>query len=277
MRLSLLLLLCIAACGDNETPPPSHSPYQAQTAATLACVPNQDGKIDAAELVPTLGVNATYLVSPAGVERTVSLAGQNRDNRLVWDFSADFADDRTLRIQASKLDGKWYASSFPGLVDAFVTPIDASDTTEGVYTHDNNGMYLHGIASTKPDPKTLFVYSTPITLYKFPLQPGGAWSTTGEVKNGFFSGLPYAGRDTYEITVDAAGELDLPDFVLEQAIRVRTKVTIAPAAGVTTTQLQTGYLFECLGEAARATSKPNETNVDFTQAMELRRLGLGND
>ena len=277
--LGCVFVTCAAACGDNETTPPSHSPYEAQAAATLPCAPNQDGKIDANELVPALGINATYLVSPAGTERTVDLAGQNRDGRLVWAYAADYADDRTLRIQATSLDGKWYAASFPGLASAFTTPIDASGTTEGIYTHDDNGMYLHGIASRDPNPttKTLFVYSTPITLYKFPLAPGGAWTTTGEVKNGFFSGLPYAGRDTYEVKVDAAGEIDLPDFILDQALRVRTKVTVAPAAGITSVQLQTSYLFECLGEAARVTSKLNETNENFTTASELRRLGLGND
>ena len=51
-------------------------------------------------------------------------------------------------------------------------------------------------------------------------------------------------------------------------------MTIAPSAGQTTIQRQVGFLFECLGEVARATSKLNETNDDFTTAAELRRLGL---
>jgi hypothetical protein len=41
-----------------------------------------------------------------------------------------------------------------------------------------------------------------------------------------------------------------------------------------TTQRQVGFLFECLGEVTRATSKLNEPDENFTTASELRRLGL---
>ena len=111
-------------------------------------------------------------------------------------------------------------------------------------------------------------------LYRFPLQPGAAWTSIGEVKDGTLRGLPFASRDTYDVKVDGAGELDLPDFVLTQVLRVRTNVSISPAAGAVTTQRQVGFLFECLGEVTRATSKLNEPNENFTTASELRRLGL---
>ncbi|HEY8079014.1 MAG TPA: hypothetical protein VIF62_33005, partial [Labilithrix sp.] len=272
-------VLCVAACGDNQTPPPAHGEYQAGAVAPLPCLPNLDGVIDANELAPVLGVNATYLVSPAGKERMVDVAGVvDADGKLTFPaFAVDYADDQAVALAASALDGKWYAGSFTGLTDPFVTPIDVADRTEGVYTHDDHGFYLHGVASTTENPpegKTLLVYTAPVALYQFPLKPGDAWTSVGEVKNGTFRGLPYAGRDTYDVKIDGAGTLPLPDFILTQALRARTLVTVAPAAGTTTTQRQVSFLFECLGEAARATSDLNEPNENFTQASELRRLGL---
>jgi hypothetical protein len=286
LRLAPALLLCLLpsalllfSCSENETPFPDKSPYQAVAPSRLPCVPNLDGKIEANELAPQIGLAAGYLVSPAGSEREVDLAGRtNPEGKLVWQLGIDFADDRVAKITASDLEGKWYAPSFKLTANAFVTPIDLGGFTEGIYTNDETGIYLHGVASREENPpegKTLLVYSTPIALYKFPIEPGAAWATTSEVKNATLRGLPYAGRDTYEMKVDGSGELGLPDFVLTQALRVRTFVRIVPAAGQETTQRQTGFLFECLGEVARATSKLNEPNEGFTTASELRRLGLG--
>jgi hypothetical protein len=272
-------LLCVAAaCGDNETPPPARGDYQTLEPAPLPCVPNLDGKIDATELQAQLGVTATYLVSPAGKERAVDTAGRtNAAGQLEWSFGVDFADDGVARLAAQPLEDKWYAASFPGLPGAFVTAIDAAGRTEGVYTQDAQGFYLHGVASATeaaPEGKTLLVYTEKLALYRFPLTPGAAWTSVGEVKNGTFRSLPYAGRDTYEVKVDGAGQLTLPDFTLTQALRVRTKVTVQPSAGQTTTQRQVSFLFECLGEVTRVTSRLNEQDEGFTTASELRRLGL---
>jgi hypothetical protein len=95
----------------------------------------------------------------------------------------------------------------------------------------------------------------------------------GTVKNATLRGLPYAGTDTYVITVDGAGTLLLQDYTFTQAMRVRTDLTAAPAAGETVTTKQVSFLFECFGEVARATSQNNETQENFTTAAEVRRLG----
>lgn len=264
-----------AACGDNETPPPQKGAYVSVEPAPLPCVPNLDGKIEARELAPQIGIPASYLVSPAGKERTVDLVGTERDGKRSWALGTDFADDQVARLEAQPLEGKWFAAEFAGLTDPFVTAVDAGGQTVGVYTHDETAFSLHGLASRDDGPnKTLLKYTTPIALYRFPLAPGVAYTTSGEVKNGTFRGLPYAGRDTYEVKVDAAGEVTLPDFTVTQALRVKTKVTVAPSAGQVTTQRQTSFLFECLGEVARATSRTDEPDEDFTTAAELRRLGL---
>lgn len=262
-----------AACGDNQTVVPTIAAYDGGV-TPLSCVPNLDGKIEAREATPAIGIPATYLVSPG--ERQVNVAGSvDRDGRLQWDFGTSYADDRAAKIAASAIAGKWYASSFPP--NAFVTPFDAGGSTEAVYIHDDTSLRILGFASARPDPpegKTLLVYSTPIDVLRYPLTPGLAWTSKSEVRNGTLRGLPYAARDSYDIKVDGAGRVTLPDLVVTQALRVRTALTIEPSAGQTTTQRQVIFLFECLGEVARATSKTGETNDDFTTASELRRLGL---
>jgi hypothetical protein len=275
---ALALVVLAAACGNNETPPPLKAAYDGGVGAALPCVPNLDGKIESRELVPQVGIPASYLVSPLGKERTVDVVGQtNAQGKTTWQFGADFADDQVAKLAAQHIEGKWYAGSFAGVANPVVVALDVGGRTEGVYTQDDTGFFLHGIASATeapPEGKTLLVYSAPIMLYRFPLEVGAAWTSTGEAKNGMLRGLPFADRETYDVKVDGAGELSLPDFVITQALRVRTTVTIAPSAGQTTIQRQVGFLFECLGEVARATSKLNETNDNFSTASELRRLGL---
>lgn len=268
--------LC-ASCSDNETPAPAHPAYDGGVVTALPCVPNLDGKIESRELVPQVGIPANYLVNPADKTRTVDVVGQNVAGKLTWNYGADYSDDQVAKIAAQKIDGKWYAGSFTGVANPVVVASDLAGRTEGVYTQDDTGFFLHGVASTDPSPpegKTLLVYTAPVMLYRFPLQAGAAWTSVGEVKNGTLRGLPFASHDTYDVKVDGTGELDLPDFVLTQALRVRTNVSVSPSAGALTTQRQVGFLFECLGEVARATSKLNEPDENFTTASELRRLGL---
>ncbi len=278
VTLTVLVLAALSsACSNNETPAPRGG-YDGGVGTALPCQPNLDGKIESRELVPQVGIPATYLVNPPGKDRPVDLLGKtSAQGKLTWAFGADLEGDLVAKVAAQHIDGKWYAASFSAVQNPVVVALDVGGRTEGIYTQDDRGFFLHGIASVAPDApegKTLLVYTAPIMLYRFPLEPGAAWTSFGEVKNATLRGLPYAGRDTYDVKVDGAGELSLPDFVLTQVLRVRTNVTIAPAAGQVTTQRQVGFLFECLGEVTRATSKLNEPEENFTTASELRRLGL---
>jgi hypothetical protein len=271
-----LLPLLLLSCGDNQTHPPEHSAYDGGVPAPLACVPNLDGKIEAKELQTAVGIPLSYLVSPQGKTRTVDLAGKTDDQgHLTWDFSVDYADDQAAKLEASPIAGKWYASSFPQ--SAYVVAFDAGDRVEGVYVYDTTGYHLLGLASTvenPPEGKTLYVYDAPVDVFRFPIAPGQSYTSVGTVKNATLRGLPFAGTDSYQVTVDAAGTLSLPSITFTQALRVRTNLTVTPAAGTAVTTKQVSFMFECFGEVARATSQNNETQNDFTTAAEVRRLGL---
>ncbi len=269
----LFFVSSLAACSLPDITLPA-SDGGVDAGSELTCLPNLDGQIDASELQTALNLPVVYTVSPPNTTRMVDLAGQMDDSgNLVWDFSASYSDDISVTIEASPLSGKWYEASFPA--GQWTAPVDVADTIEGVYSADGQAIYLLGIASHEQAPaegETLIVYGSPVALYRFPLAPGSAWTSTGTVMGGMLRGLPYAGTDTYAVADDAVGEVDLHDYVFTQAHRVRTTVTLAPSAGQTQVTRQVSFVFECFGEIVRATSEPNEMNDDFTTAAELRRF-----
>lgn len=274
---ALFSTLSLAACGDNQTRlPRDRQAYIGPEPAALACVPDLDGKIEARELRAALGVPVQYLVSSPGEERAVDLEGSVGPGGLrVWNWSADYAGDRAARIEASAVEGKWYAGSFAA--GQFVAPFDASGDVESVYAQDDAGLYLLGLASREPEGpggKTLLIYEQPVLLYRFPLEAGASWVSVGKAKNSTLRGLPYAGKDVYEIEVAAEGELRLPDVTFTRALQVRQRVTVEPAAGPAVSTRQVSFLFECFGEVARATSRRDEPEATFVTAAETRRFGL---
>jgi hypothetical protein len=273
--LSLSLALTLAACGENRTIP-DKAAYVAPGVAPLECVPNLDGTIEASELKAAVGVPVRYLASPPGVSRPVSIPGAtNPQGQREWDLATDYADDRVATLEVSALAGHWFAASFPN--GQFVAPLDLGGTVLGVYLNDGSNLLLLGYATREEIPatgKTLVVYQAPVAIFRFPLEVGREWVSIGTVMNGTVRGLPFAGRDTYQVKVDAAGRLALPDVTFTQALRVRTTTTIEPAIGPVIVRRQVGWIFECFGEVARATAADGETNDDFTNTSELRRLGL---
>jgi hypothetical protein len=276
LTLSTIVLASVGGCDDNLSQPPSRKRATDGTVEPLACVPNLDGKIDSKELAAAIGVGVHYVVSPPGAQRTVDLTGKKgKDGKLGWSLSADYADDQSLVITPKLAKDQWYGSGFPA--DAFVTPFDAGGTIDSIGRLTDQGLLLYGLASHVEAPaegKTLLQYQTPIELLRFPVAPGQTFVSSGQIVNGTFRGLQYAGKDTYEVTVDATGTLDLASFSFDQVHRVRTKVTVEPAVGNATTQLQVSFFAECFGEVARATSATGETNPDFTTTDSLRRLGF---
>jgi hypothetical protein len=274
--LAAACLVC-SACGDplpeNQ---PDYEAYEPTAPQPLECVPNLDGRIEPSELTPQVGVPVRFLVSPAAQTRSVDLEGRELSSgRKVWDWSERIPSDREAIIEAEPVDGQWFADSFPS--EAFVVPFDLGESTKAIYTRDQEALRLHGVASAEQDPpegQTLIVYDAPVELYRFPIEPGKQWVSTGVVNDATVRGVPYAGRDIYEVEVAAIGRLELPNITFDEAHRVNTKVTVQPAAGQSVTTRQTSFLFECFGEVARATSQEGEESVNFETATEVRRFGF---
>jgi hypothetical protein len=185
------------------------------------------------------------------------------------------ADDQEVVVTPGELAGKWYEASFAA--PAFVTPFDASGRIESVLRHDGEALWLLGLASKEPDPadgRTLLVYDAPVALLRFPLTPGASHSSVGTIQNATVRGLPYAGTDSYEVSVDTVGQMELPQLIFTEAHRVRTRVMLQPAVGTATSRRQVSYFFECFAEVARAVSLDDEPNENFIVASEVWRLGF---
>lgn len=274
--LALLPVLALVACGDNLTAPPDREPAQSPDPAALGCLPDLDGQIARAELEPAIGTPVRFVVSPPGTERQVDLAGEpDGEGRLTWRLAVDYADDQALTVTPATLEGKWYAASFAE--GAFVTPYDPEGRLESVGLVRDDALTLLGIASRDQDPpegRTLLVYDAPVVVLPLPAEVGQSLVSAGEIVNGLAQGLPYAGRDTYEVAVDAVGRIDLPQLTFEEVHRVRTRVTVEPAVGASVVRRQTSFWAECFAEVARATSKDGEESAEFTTTAELRRFGL---
>ncbi|MSQ83147.1 MAG: hypothetical protein EXR77_09595 [Myxococcales bacterium] len=278
-RIFIVWLAVLASCVDNATYPEAQ-PYLPQAALRngLGCVPNLDGQIEANELRPYVGVGARYRVA---TDRKVDQAGTVAANGVrVWDWGWSADAEQVLQVSAAVVVDQWYAAHFvqsPTGGPRFAVPFDADSTLDAVYSHDPQGLWLHGIASRDQAPKsgqTLLVYAKPVQTAAFPLKAGTAWQAVGKISNGKLKGLPYGGQDIYDFTADLGGKLLLPDITVDQALRVRAKVTATSMLGGSLTRVQTSFFFECLGEVARATAGQNVTDPDFSLATEVRRLAL---
>ncbi|MFT3765244.1 MAG: hypothetical protein QM820_06970 [Minicystis sp.] len=279
---SLALWGCAAGSDTNTTGTSTYTNYTTGSGGSAGtggsggatgCVPNHDQKIDASELQPVFDVAASYFVSSGTVP--VNLAGTDEGGTLVWDFSQSYPGGAKT-LSASPITGKWFEPQFPG--GQWVSPFD--DETLAVYSNDDQGIYLHGLASVEAPPaggdaKTLFVYDTKVTVYQFPLTKGMTWVSIGTVpaKGYRWNGLLHSGSHTYKVTDDGVGTLKLPSSTtLTDVHRIRTQVLVHPNSGADVTTRQTGFVYECLGEVVRATGAVDEPNEDFNPAAQVRRL-----
>ncbi|MEM6289772.1 MAG: hypothetical protein AAGA54_00860 [Myxococcota bacterium] len=274
-RFIVMAALALVACDGNGTLPPDRTPYEGEDEVPLDCIPNLDGIIEADELPLVLGAEVTYLVSPPGEIRSVDTRGEGDADVRLWDWSIDDADDQLARLSTSTIDERWYADAFPP--DAFIAPFDDGGSTETISRQDDEALYLLGVASREENPatgQTLLVYDEPIPLIRFPIETGTSYTASANIEDAVFNGIPYAARDTYEVRVAAVGELRLPTLTFTQAHQVQIQLTVEPALGDVTSVRQVSYFFECFGEIARATSQRDEPDPTFTEAAEVRRLGL---
>ncbi|MEO8700618.1 MAG: hypothetical protein ABI867_11270 [Kofleriaceae bacterium] len=255
------LLLLLVACGENLTPQPELPPLLPN------CTPDRDGVITEAELPVALGVAGTYYAS---VNAPVALAGTD-----AWVLDEERAGDEVIALGPVALAEQWYATMFPGAAFS----VDAGSGLDGVFHQDAQGLWLHGTASHDPMPaagKTLVRYATPISVLRFPITDGDAFSELGDITAGTVSGLPFIGADTLDVEVAGSGRLDVPYVRFSPVLRVRSNLVRTPSTGTPIVgRRSTSFLFECFGEVARADSNPNEPNADFTTAAALRRFALG--
>jgi hypothetical protein len=247
-------------------------------AAARMCVPNNDGIIAADEMPVVIGAVVAHRLNRPGQAVAVDPVGAPTARGWEWDFAARSDDEVTAWLEVHPVAGAWFAAHFPGATNAApVSPFDPG--TLGVYRVGDGAVALLGLASRSAEPagRTLLVYDEPLVMFRFPLALGQTWAQTVTFRDALLMGVKNAGSEEYLFAVDGRGALHLPDFSLENALRVRMRVRQRFVVGQGAPAVEHVYylwLSECLGEVARVVSLPGETALDFDTAREYRRMGL---
>jgi hypothetical protein len=269
----LVFILWAGACATQEVAPRDggRDAFVALPDGGPACRGNLDGVIDRSEVVFVPGAEARYRINPLGLGVRVSTAGTTgSDGTRTWDFTA--MEGELVSLQLAAVEGQWFAPQFVGA--QYAARLDPRESTLGVYRATDTAVELLGAAGERESPRTLLRYDAPIALLRFPLRLGDRWSATATTVDGTIDGTPVASRDTYELHVDARGEVRLGILTFRDALRLRIEVTQRFPAGPGRRRIQYLWLTECYGEVARITSPDGQVELEFTTAQEFRRLGL---
>lgn len=235
-------------------------------AALPGCTPNKDGAITREEIPIKAGLKATYRVAQ---DETVSTAGTpSSGGKRAWDFSTAFASDTNVIVETQALAGKWYASDFPNA--AYASKLREGTDLVGVFDLAPATLSIEGVVSSVDGVSgTNLKNDPPVAVITFPLKTGAKWSTETTV-SGKLSGVPGAYTEKYASDVDAAGTLKTPLGTFD-VLRVKTVLTRTQGFLVTTVRTF-AFVTECYGTVATVTSEDNESDEEFTHALELRRI-----
>jgi hypothetical protein len=249
-------------------------------AAISGCSPNKDGTITRDEVPIAAGLHATYRIGsnadfPADYVTGVVGAGGKR----MWDFSAPVSNDVSVLVETQSLKGKYYETTYPNAT--YATKLSNTQDLLGVFETSPGALLLRGVVSpamggTNGSNGTQLTYTPGVSILKFPLVMDAMWSTDAAA-TGTGVGFPLVGalktQEKYDSKVDAAGTLKTPLGTFD-VLRVQVLLTRTVGTGFTTvTTVRTfAFVTECYGTIATVTSKDNEPSVEFTHAVEIRRI-----
>lgn len=274
--LALAVIAALAGCAADPAPGttptnPDGGYIPGPDVPTTTCRGNRDGVIARSEVAFAPGIEVRYRINPSGTLALVSSHGTQRaDGSRAWDFTDRSGDTVTLSLLTTT--SQWFAARFPGA--QYAAKLDPRAASLGVYRASDTSVDLMGVVGPAESTGTLVRYDTPPSLLRFPLRVGDAWTADATTVDSMVENTPVASRDHYDITVDAHGEVRLPELTFADALRVRVETTQRFPAGPGRRQIQYLWMVECYGEVARMTSREGEVDPDFTMASEFRRIGL---
>ena len=235
--------------------------------AAVVCNPNSDGSVDRSEYPARAGLSATYRVA---TDATVSTMGIGAGVDRAWDFSSALASDTDIEVVLRNPSAEWFGGVFPAAT--YTTQLSAESDLLGVFQVTSDALLLLGVVSPIAGVfRTELEYDPPVRVIRFPLQNSATWSDTSTV-SGLASGVVSVYTEDYQTTVDAVGEVTTP-FGVFPTLRVR--VELQRTVGLATvTKRSFLFVSECFGSVATITSEDYESEVEFTDAAEVRRLSL---
>jgi hypothetical protein len=253
-----------APAGDGAVGPDANP--NAADADLGGCRPDHDGVIARDEISLAPGRTATFRVA---TDTEVSTAGQLQSGgSRMWNFNGPFDNDHDVMVVLEDASAGWYADVFP--TATYATRLSDTENLLGVFELTDDALLLLGVVSPQAGlQRTELEYDPPIPVLALPLSSTSAWQTTSTV-TGLAQGITSFYTEAYDSRVDAVGDVQTP-YGEFPVLRVRTELTRTIGAAIITSRT---FLFvsECFGTVGSATSNQYETETEFTQAAELRRL-----
>lgn len=255
-----------AGADDAGTIPEEDGGGVETDAGERLCAPDHDGVVRRAEVPLRAGLRANFRIAE---DATVSTAGTTAGGERTWDYSVTYTGDHDELVELLEPAGNWWAAEFPTATHA--ARVSASSENLGVFRIDDDALLLLGVVSPEGGVgQTLLTYDPPVTVIAYPLAEGDTFTTTSTV-SGQAVGVFSTYTEEYTSVVDAAGTLVTP-FGETPALRVRTEMERRSGFATLTSQRQFTFVAECFGIAAIVVSNAFESEVEFTDAAEIRRL-----
>ena len=230
-----------------------------------ACVPNRDGVITADELPIALGATVDYYSSTNTHGRA--------DRRRRGLSASERADDTVDRARARRARRAVVRRDRSRAASSSSTPAAASTASIT--------RMRRRCGSTAPRRrrdganKTLIVYPTPLPVLRFPVADGEMLHVDGRAHRRRSTACRSTAPTSSTSTSPARAASTCPYVQFSPVLRVRRRAVRTDGRARASRKRTTIFLFECFGEVARAESKQDETNPDFTTAAYLRRFALG--
>ncbi len=232
----------------------------------VACMPpDNDGLIEREEYPVEVGLSAPYRVAQ---DVAFDSAGAMVEGTRVWDFDVSLTGDHDSIAETQPVEGRWFQPVFPGAT--YSARLSESEDLLGVFEATDTALLLRGVVSPEDGlTRTELTYDPPVTVLSFPMFEGQTWTSNANV-SGLAQGVAAFYTEAYDGVVDAAGTAVTPfaEFPV-----LRANVSLTRTIGLVTTTLRTHtFIAECFGLVAQVRSPDNTTDVEFTQAAEVRRL-----
>ncbi len=236
-------------------------------ASNVACTPNHDGTITAAELPLAAGRAATFRIA---TNATWSTAGQaNPDGSRAWDLSGALANDADQMLALNSPTGAWWQPDFPAAT--YATPLEAGSDLLGVFAVGTGSLTLLGVVSpTAGATKTELTYDPPAEILAIPMRAGSTWNATSTV-SGYAQGVLAAYTEAYSSRVDQVGTMTTP-YGSFPVLRVATDLQRTSGGALLLSNRTFAWLAECFGPVATVRSADFETSAEFSSDAEVRRL-----
>jgi hypothetical protein len=256
-------------CGPSEIDGGSGSNGSNDAGNTGLCTPNHDGMISANEVPLAAGKMANYRIATSATWATAGAAGSG--NTRTWSLSGALANDSDQPVALTAPAAAWWAADSGFATATYWVTLQAGSDLIGVFHVDATGVTLLGVVSpTGAYPYTEITYAPPARILAVPFGATDTWMSSSTV-SGYVSGTVVNYTEKYVSNVDQTGTVTTPygDFPV---LRVGTVLTQAQLGTVYRTVRSYAWIAECFGSVATATSQDNESNTEFSDDAEVRRL-----